>query len=170
MALHWLVALLILGSYSSVYFRHWFTTKATPANANALQIHIACGISIGVFVALRIAWRLLNRPPALPAGPAWQQHAARISHGLLYLFIIAMPFSGYGATKRASAYFTFVPPFPNSALYKWLVTDTLHLSWSAWEKSLDLIHHVTGSYLLWPLIADPHCRPRSITNSAKATT
>lgn len=153
MALHWIIALLILGSYSSIYFRQLFTTKGTPENATALQVHIACGLSIGGFVILRIAWRLMNRPPAPLAVPAWQHLAARISHGLLYLFIIAMPFSGYGAAKRPSVYFTFVPAFRDTALYKWLVTDTLGISWSAWEKSLDFIHSVTGAYLLWPLIA-----------------
>jgi cytochrome b561 len=151
-ALHWIVALLMLGSYTSVYFRHWFTAKATPANLTAIQIHIACGISIGAFVVLRLAWRLLNRPPALPAGPAWEHLAARLSHGLLYVLMIAMPLSGYGATKRQSAYLSFVPPFPNSAAYKWLVTDTLGISWSTWEKSLDLVHYVSGAYLIWPLV------------------
>lgn len=153
MALHWVIALLILGSYSSVYFRQWFTTRGTPENATALQIHIACGLSIGGFVVLRIAWRLMNQPPALLPGPAWHHHAARVSHGLLYLFIIAMPFSGYGAAKRPSAIFSFVPAFRDTALYNWLVRDTLGMSWEVWEKSLDFVHTVTGAYLLWPLIA-----------------
>jgi len=150
--LHWIVALLLVGSYSSVYFRHWFTQKATPASISALEVHIACGISIGVFVVLRIAWRLMNQPPALPAGPRWQLLAARISHGLLYVLMVAQPLSGYGATRRPSAYLSFVPPFPNSAMYRWLVTDTLGISWSTWAKSLYFVHDITGSYLLWLLV------------------
>jgi cytochrome b561 len=151
-ALHWIVAILILGSYSSMYTRLWFTQKATWANVTALEIHIAFGISIGVFVALRLAWRLANRPPALPAGPKLQLAAAKATHRLLYVMIVVMPLSGYGATTRLPAYLSLIPGFRNSALYNWLVSDLLGISWSAWVKSLYFIHHVSGAYLLWPLI------------------
>jgi len=75
-ALHWIVALLFLIAYTSVYYRQWFTARSTPENITAIQIHYACGISIGVFVLLRLIWRLFNRPPAPPPGPAWQRRAA----------------------------------------------------------------------------------------------
>lgn len=151
-ALHWLVAMLILGSYTSMYARQWLTQKATPAHVVALEIHIALGITIGAFVALRLAWRLANRPPDLPTGPAWQLAAARATHCLLYVLTILMPLSGYGATTRPPVYLSFVPGFRNTALYERLVTDLLGISWSTWVKSLFFIHHVSGAYFLWPLI------------------
>ena len=54
--IHWLTALLFLGAYASVYFRHWFTEAKTPENRTALQLHLSFGISVGVLVILRIIW------------------------------------------------------------------------------------------------------------------
>ena len=61
--LHWLTALLFLGSYVSVYYRHWFTEAKTPENWTALQLHLSIGVTIGVIVLLRILWRIANRHP-----------------------------------------------------------------------------------------------------------
>jgi cytochrome b561 len=52
--LHWGIAVLILGSYISVYYRQWFTEEKTPENWNVLQLHLSIGVSIGALVLLRI--------------------------------------------------------------------------------------------------------------------
>jgi cytochrome b561 len=152
-ALHWIVALLFLVAYAAVYYRQWFTVRSTPENITAIQIHYACGISIGVFVLLRLVWRLFNRPPAPPPVPAWQRRAARVSQALLYFFMILMPLTGYGGSRTASKYLSFVPAFPETALYKWLVTDTLGIAWNVWDTKLDALHQYAGAYFVWPLIA-----------------
>ena len=36
---HWGTALLFLGAYISVYYRHWYTEAKTPENWTALQLH-----------------------------------------------------------------------------------------------------------------------------------
>lgn len=41
--LHWLTALLILASYGTYYYRHWFTENRTPENWNVLQLHLSGG-------------------------------------------------------------------------------------------------------------------------------
>ena len=61
--LHWSIALLFLCSYITVKYRHWFTQEDTPENWTALQLHLSVGITIGVLVALRVIWRLMNRVP-----------------------------------------------------------------------------------------------------------
>lgn len=38
--LHWSTAILFLGAYVSVYYRHWFTEEKTSANWTALQLHL----------------------------------------------------------------------------------------------------------------------------------
>ncbi len=73
--LHWGTALLLLGAYASVYFRHWFTVDDTPANWTALQLHLSFSVSIAVLVVLRIIWRIMNRTPDEEPGtsrsPCW---------------------------------------------------------------------------------------------------
>tara|TARA_Y100001960_G_C14730811_1_gene857442 strand:+ start:1398 stop:1625 length:228 start_codon:yes stop_codon:yes gene_type:complete len=58
--LHWAVALGFLGCYLSVYYRHWFTQYGEPGNWTALQLHLSFGVTVAVFVILRIIWKLLN--------------------------------------------------------------------------------------------------------------
>ena len=41
--LHWGTALLILGSYGSVYFRRFFTEANTDFNWAVLQLHLSLG-------------------------------------------------------------------------------------------------------------------------------
>jgi len=66
------MALLILGAYSAIYFREWFTEKGMPANVTAAQLHFAFGFSVGVFVILRIVWRLgRHRRRPVRHGKTW---------------------------------------------------------------------------------------------------
>ena len=59
-------------------------------------------MTVLLLAALRLLWRLKNRPPALPATmPAWQRGAAHGLHHLLYVLIFAVPISGYFYTLAA---------------------------------------------------------------------
>lgn len=150
--LHWLIALLIAGAYAAILYRHELTSKGTPENVTAFQVHIACGISVGLFVLLRVIWRLTHRPPAPLPGAAWERLGARIMHWLLYFFMIAMPLTGYLSTKSASKYLMVIPGFPETGLYRWLVTDTFGLSWKSWHEPLETFHHISGENVVWVLI------------------
>ena len=96
--LHWITALLFLGSYASVYYRHWFTEEKTPANWTALQLHLSIGITIGVVVTLRILWRLANRTPDPEPGTRLEHLAAKAGHFALYAVMVIMPVTGYLGT------------------------------------------------------------------------
>src|SRR6185437_15272468 len=51
---------------------------------------------------LRLLWRLTHRAPPYPDSmPSWQQKAANVLHGLLYVLIFAVPLSGYFYTLSA---------------------------------------------------------------------
>jgi cytochrome b561 len=53
-------------------------------------------VTIFLCVVLRLGWRLLHTPPALPAAmPAWQRNIAGATHILLYLLMVAVPRSGW---------------------------------------------------------------------------
>jgi cytochrome b561 len=71
---------------------------ADPLERFALtQTHKSWGAVILALAVLRIGWRLGARArPDLPAAmPRWQRRAARISHGGLYVLMLALPLSGW---------------------------------------------------------------------------
>ncbi|HEX7028356.1 MAG TPA: cytochrome b [Gammaproteobacteria bacterium] len=154
--LHWIIALLFLAAYCAVYYRHWFTEKNTPGNWNALQLHLSFGVTIGVFVFLRVLWKLTNPGPRLEPGTRWEHLAAKAGHAALYFFMIAMPVTGYLGTGADTHYFfTYhIPKFENTALYEWLVTGLLGMSFEQFEEPIDFFHKdIGGALLVWILIA-----------------
>ncbi len=66
------------------------------AKLKVYLLHKALGITVLALVLLRLLWRLVDRHPRYPAGmPRWQVGAARASHVLLYLLLLAVPVSGW---------------------------------------------------------------------------
>lgn len=69
---------------------------------DGMPTHKAIGITVLALSVLRVAWRLAHRPPPLPDSiPGWQAAAARISHALFYVLLIAMPLSGWLMVSNA---------------------------------------------------------------------
>ena len=103
--LHWAVAGLIAAQYALANLAEF----AAEAGAQVRQIallanHKSLGISILALALVRLAWRAAHRPPPLPAAvPRWQAVASKVSHGLLYALLLAMPLSGW-LMSSASAY------------------------------------------------------------------
>lgn len=150
-ALHWLIALLFLGSYVSVYYRRYLTEPKTDVNMTALQVHLAIGITIGALVLLRVLWRMTHTPPPLEPGPRWQHASAHGLHWLLYAVMIVMPITGYLGTGVGVEFFG-IAKFEDTALFQWLVVDTLQTTFKEFEKPFDFIHKNSGAYLVWVLI------------------
>ena len=60
------------------------------------QVHKSWGVVIFVLALFRVAWRLANRRPPLPAAmPAWQRRAAAVSHAALYVLMLLLPLTGW---------------------------------------------------------------------------
>jgi cytochrome b561 len=98
-ALHWLIALLLLGQFVFGLVLDDIP-RGTPARGIYVNLHKSSGILIGLLILARIGWRLTHRPPPLPdTMPAWQRHAARLSHIVLYLCMVMLPLSGYLASN-----------------------------------------------------------------------
>ncbi len=153
--LHWSIALLFLGAYCAVYYRHWFTVKDTPANLTALQLHLSFGVSVVVIVILRIIWRIMNVQPVLEPASIWLHRAAHLGHYALYAVMIIMPVSGYiGTGVNTDFFFMFsLPKFEETALFKTVVFDGLGLTFKEFEKPVDFVHkEIMGAWLVWILI------------------
>lgn len=134
--LHWLTALFFLGSYCTVYYRHWFTEEKTPENWTALQLHLSIGITIAVIVALRIIWRVYNIVPDQEPGTRLSHLAAHLGHYTLYAIMVIMPITGYLGTGANTEYF-FVFEIAK---------------FEEFEKPIDFIHKSLGAWIVWVLI------------------
>ena len=104
-ALHWIVAIGFIGSYASVYYRQWFTEAKTPENWTALQLHLSFGVTIAVFVVLRVIWKSMNIQPKDVPGAPIEHLAAHAVHWALYAFTVIMPITGYLGTGAATKCF-----------------------------------------------------------------
>jgi cytochrome b561 len=93
-ALHWLIALLVLAQLALGVYAAGLPLSL--ARLQWLSRHKSLGIAILALVALRLAWRLLDRPPALPDSmPTRERRAALGMHRLLYALLVAAPLAGW---------------------------------------------------------------------------
>lgn len=96
--LHWLMAAVIIVQLAiGLWMGGALANPATQALAyDAFQLHKSLGLLLLVLAVLRLFWRLGHRVPPMPIHmAAWQKTAARISHFLLYSFMILIPLSGW---------------------------------------------------------------------------
>jgi cytochrome b561 len=112
--LHWLVAALIFTQFAL----GWIATgwRLSPMKLNLFVWHKSTGMLILALVLLRLLWRLTNPTPALPADtPDWERAAARTSHALLYVLMIAMPLVGWVINSAAGIPFSifWLIPLPS---------------------------------------------------------
>ena len=99
MTFHWVLALAIIGSFSV----GWYMADL-PFSLTRLKLfnwHKWAGVTILALSALRLLWRLFNKPPADVPMPAWQAKAAHVTHGLLYAAFFAVPLSGWAYSSAA---------------------------------------------------------------------
>ena len=152
---HWGTALLFLVSFGSVYLREWLTEPKTPANMAALHIHLSVGISLGVIVALRVIWRLMNRAPQNEPGSPMAHRAAHAGHLALYAVMILAPVTGYLATGlNANYFFLFeIPSFKNTELFQVVVVEGMGLDFKTFREPLSFIHkEILGTWLIGLLV------------------
>lgn len=93
-ALHWLIALAIFGTFALGLYMH--DLPVSPTKLRLYSYHKWTGVTIFLLVLVRLAWRATHAAPPLPAAmPAWQRTAAHATHHLLYLLIVVIPLSGW---------------------------------------------------------------------------
>jgi cytochrome b561 len=93
-ALHWIIALAIFGTFALGVYMH--ELPLSPTKLKLYSYHKWIGVTIFALVLLRLLWRLAHKPPPPPPSmPAWQHRAAAAAHALLYLLTLAIPLSGW---------------------------------------------------------------------------
>jgi len=92
---HWTMAVLIIGMLAGgLYMTNLPQTDAFTFQV--YQLHKSFGFVILTLVVLRLAWRLINPAPKLPAGmKQWEKWAAHLGHTGLYAIMILMPITGW---------------------------------------------------------------------------
>jgi len=98
-ALHWLLAVLIVGTFGVGLYMH--ELPVSPTRLKLYNWHKWAGMAVLALSALRLLWRLTHRPPADAPAPLWQQRAAHATHGLLYLLFFAVPLVGWAYSSAA---------------------------------------------------------------------
>jgi cytochrome b561 len=142
-ALHWLIAALIVGQIGFGWYLQTVPRK-TPARTVYVNLHKSTGLTLGLLILVRLGWRLTHKAPPLPLSlPAWQRTAARTTHVALYACMLVMPTAGYLASnfsKFGVNYFNAVllPPWGVDDRRLYVVFNTIH---------------VVTSYILVALIA-----------------
>lgn len=99
-ALHWLLAALILFSLAMGTLSLKEIPNASPDKVFALRGHMVLGIAILVLMAVRFAVRLGTARP-LPAGNAFLDRLAPVAHYGLYVLVILMAASGIALALQA---------------------------------------------------------------------
>ena len=100
--LHWVMAVAFILMLSSGLTLEYVELEK-QFKFELFQWHKSLGVLLLVAVALRIAVRLWQKPPALPAVfPKWEVIASKLGHFGLYVVMIAMPVSGWLMVSSSS--------------------------------------------------------------------
>lgn len=102
--LHWLLGLSIFAMFAiGVYMSD---LPFSPTRLKLYNYHKWAGITFLILSVLRLLWRLLNKPPALPkaieqAMPTWQTKVYHATHYALYALFFAVPLIGWAYSSAA---------------------------------------------------------------------
>lgn len=93
--LHWLIAFAILG----LLILGTVMVRLTPGSSLQFELyqwHKSVGITVLALSLLRLGWRLIHPPPALPVTlRPWERALARFTHVGFYVLMLALPVSGW---------------------------------------------------------------------------
>ena len=92
--LHWIIGIALLAQLAlGIYMVD--IPKDTPDRSWYFNLHKSIGVTLALFILLRIVWRAGHRPPPLERLiSGWQLTAAKVSHWLLYIAMVVMPATG----------------------------------------------------------------------------
>ncbi|MDE2196098.1 MAG: cytochrome b [Gammaproteobacteria bacterium] len=132
-ALHWLIAALV-----AVQFVLGVKAHGLPLGLERLILlarHKSLGLTLFALVMLRLAWRMYSPPPPW-SSQAPLRTAARLSHGLLYALLLAMPIAGWLLSSASNLTVSWFGLFslpdlvaPDRRLAHWLLLTHQTMAW-----------------------------------------
>ena len=100
--LHWIIALMIVAQFGVGLVMGEKDMWEPVVQGQLYGFHKALGMLVIVLTLVRIGWRLINPPPALPTGMKnWEVMAVKVTHGLFYVLLLAIPVSGWALVTAA---------------------------------------------------------------------
>jgi cytochrome b561 len=102
MALHWLIAAVLLTNIALGLYAAEIMADSDPMHGPVLQSHKSLGLTVLMLSLVRVAWRLINPAPPLPQAMSREvKRVAHVSHFLLYVLIIAIPLTGWAMVSAS---------------------------------------------------------------------
>jgi cytochrome b561 len=159
MMFHWLIAGLILIDFAFALSFSQFNPGDVLYFSFAYRMHMSAGLVVLALSVLRVAWRLLHKYPPLPRTMSPVARVlAKTAHALLYLFIIAIPLTGWvilSVRKNPAALFGRLN-WPNIAYLEQMTREQrvryyefflpAHVRWSYIGMSLVGLHILAALY------------------------
>ncbi len=109
LAFHWGIALAVLAQVVLITARE---AIEGPMSRELLQVHKALGMTILALTLARLLWRFIHPAHPMPQGtPGWQKIAARLTHGLFYFLLIAIPVFGWASSSAGGRAFEWFSLF-----------------------------------------------------------
>lgn len=136
---HWIIAILIIGLLSLGLYMASLSTS--PFQLKLFGWHKEWGLVVLALAFMRILWRFNNVTPLMSSHlPNWQKLAANSMHWALYIFMFAMPLTGWLMSSAAG--------FPPSFFGLFTLPNLI-----APNKILDSLFGEIHEYLGYALIA-----------------
>jgi len=119
-ALHWIIAALIVGNVIGALTFDALLESADPADKQLgyglIQLHKSVGLTVLILSLVRLTWRLLHGFPRLPEHMAgWEIVLARGTHVFFYAAMIGVPLLGWALVSASPANF----PIDYFGLFEW---------------------------------------------------
>ncbi len=141
-ALHWLIAVLILVNVCLGWSTRFVDDSAIRP---IIDNHKSIGITVLGLAIMRLLWRFAHPPPPFPPSYApWERVAAHAAHWLLYALIFALPLSGWlhdSAWKAAPEV-----PMRWFGLFEW---PRIGLVMNLEPALKERMHDVFGAFHFW---------------------
>lgn len=97
---HWIMAIIIIGMLGLGLYM--VQLPISPQKLKLYGLHKEFGVLVLGLTVLRLLWRIVSVHPSLPTYmPNWQKIAAYSAHFAFYIFMLAMPITGWIMSSAA---------------------------------------------------------------------